>query len=363
MKTYIITFQSAKNFGAVLQAYALQKYISETFGDVQVIDYRNPKIEKSYSFPSVKEIFKNPKNSAFRLMQSSLYRGKFKKIDIFIKNNMRLTPPCDSNSIKETTADGDVFITGSDQVWNYMITDRDDNYYLSFAKDKKTCSYAASFGVGEIPSNYTQYYRSALKNIKHISVREVQGIEILTKLGFDKAHVLCDPTLLLERSSWDEMCKSVKVNGKYILVYKITVADKLLAFAKRLSQKTGLPIIYIPNDLKSGVIGSLRLNVGVDEWLGYIKNAEYIVTNSFHGTVFSIMYGKKFFSEVSQKVNPSTSRLLTLLKMFRMEERIISEFSDNLLYKELNMREIDSIMTEQQKLSQDFFWKVYMEGN
>lgn len=363
MKTYIITFQSAKNYGAVLQAYALQKYIGERFGETEVIDYHNPKIDESYSFPNLREIIKYPKRSIFRLMQSFLYRGKNKKINEFVENYMKLTPACDNKSIKEVTADGDVFITGSDQVWNYMITENDENYFLSFVKDKITCSYAASFGISEIPQKHINYYKKALKSIKHVSVREVQGVEILSNLGFDKARVLCDPTLLLERGSWDGMCKCVKEKNKYILVYKITAADKLLDFARDLSKKTRLPIIYIPNDLKAGSVGSLKLNVGVDEWLGYIKNAEYIITNSFHGTVFSIVFGNKFFSEVSQKVNPSTSRLISLLKMFRMEERIISEYRDELLYKELDMQEIENILNEQRQLTSDFFERVFVEEN
>ena len=361
MKTYIITFQSAKNYGAVLQAHALQCYLDYKYGNVSIIDYRNPNVEKNYSFPSLKNVLSNPQNALFRMIQSILYRGKYKKITEFKEKKMKLTIPCDSQSVKMITTDGDVFITGSDQVWNYLITGEDETYFLGFVTNKITCSYAASFGIAEIPQNHLVFYERGLKKISHISVRENQGKQILDTMGIKGVQVLCDPTLLLERSFWLKLCESPKNRGKYILVYKITTVDNLLDFARNLSQKTKLPVVYIPNDLKSGCIGSLKLNVGVEQWLGYIKNAEYVVTNSFHGTVFSILFGRKFFSEVSRKVNPSTSRLLTLLEMFHLKERIIADYKEFLLFKELDMLEIDRVLFQQRKMTEEFFQTVYKE--
>ena len=117
--------------------------------------------------------------------------------------------------------------------------------------------------------------------------------------------------------------------------------------------------MYIPNDLKSGSIGKLKTNVGPEEWLGYIKNAEYVVTNSFHGTVFSILFNKKFFSEVSAKVNPSTSRLKSLLRMFDLENRTIEQFTEETMKEELDSTAIDSVLTVQRKQAHTFFEKVF----
>jgi hypothetical protein len=143
------------------------------------------------------------------------------------------------------------------------------------------------------------------------------------------------------------------------LVYKITKADKLLTFAKKLSQKTGLPIVYIPNDLKSGSVGKLKLDVGVEEWLGYIKNAEYVVTNSFHGTVFSILFERKFFAEMSKKVNPSTSRLNSLLKMFGLENRTFDNYTDEMLNGELCHSAIEEQLKFQKDKANAFFEQVF----
>lgn len=255
--------------------------------------------------------------------------------------------------------EADVFITGSDQVWNYLIVDRDGTYYLDFVKNRRTCSYAASFGVASIPQEYREFYRKNLNNIDSISVREGSGAEIVKNVTGREAKVMPDPTLLVNQETWNRLCATPNDTGKYILVYKITKADKLLSFSKKLSKKTGLPIVYIPNDLKSGSIGKLKTNVGPEEWLGYIKNAEYVVTNSFHGTVFSILFNKKFFSEVSSKVNPSTSRLKSLLEMFGLEERTLECYTDKMLDKELDKAEINKVLEAQRERAYDFFKQVF----
>ena len=360
MKSCIITFQSANNYGAVLQAYALQEYLNRNFGETKILDYHNRNIDKSYARPGIKDLFHNPKRTVFRFSQSVLYKGKSKRIEQFRADCFKLTKRYDADNIKEANSEADVFITGSDQVWNHLIIGDDTNYFLDFtAPDKKTCSFAASIGVKRIPEEYAALYKKAITHIGRISVRESSGIKALEEIGVNGAELNPDPTVLISEEQWKKLSVVPKLNKKYILVYKITKADKLLSFAKNLSKLTGYPIIYIPNDLKSGVVGSLKLGVGPREWLGYIQNAEYVVTNSFHGTMFSILFGTKFFSEVSGKVNPSASRLLTLLHMFGLEERILDRFDKNLLEKELPREQIRSICAEQQEKVHQFFEKVY----
>ena len=356
----IITFHSAYNFGAVLQAYALQEYISYYFGEARVLDYHNTRIDKSYSRPKLADMFHKPKQTFFRFTQSILYMQKNAKIDEFRNRYLKLTKRYDENDIYEANSEADVFITGSDQVWNYMIIGKDTNYFLDFVvPEKRTCSYAASIGVKYIPDDYIEKYKNAISKIQMISVRETAGIRTLADIGIDKVEVMPDPTLLLPKEVWEKLSIMPVIKGKYILVYKITKADQLIRFAKDLAKKTGLPIIYIPNDLKSGIVGSLKLSVGPREWLGYIHNAEYVVTNSFHGTVFSILFGKKFFAEVSDKVNPSTSRLMTLLSMFGFEDRIINRFNDELLGKVLQNDRITEVLREQQFRAHTFFEEIY----
>lgn len=358
-KIAILTFHSAYNYGAVLQAYALQEYCNKNLGDTQILDYHNSDIDKSYSKPCFKDLVHNPKRFFFRWIQSTLFKKKNLCIDHFRKEYLRLTRRYNLNNIKMANCESDIFITGSDQVWNHLIIGRDTTFFLDFTEpQKKTCSYAASIGVDNIPEEFAWLYKNAITHIQTISVREKTGVQALASIGVNDVEVMPDPTLLLAKEQWESLAVNPNVKGKYILVYKITKADKLLKFAKMLSKRTGLPVIYIPNDLKSGIIGKLKLNVGPMEWLGYIKNAEYVVTNSFHGSVFSILFGRKFFSEVSEKVNPSTSRLLNLLSLFGLEDRIISRFTDDMAEKELPNAIIKDVCIEQQKRVLKFFQKT-----
>lgn len=362
MNACIITFQSAYNYGAVLQAYALQEYLNKNFAETRILDYHNREIDASYQSPHLRDFISNPKNAVFKTIQGVLYKGKKRKIDDFRNCYLRLTDRYDATNVLEAKSEADVFITGSDQVWNYLIVNRDGTYYLDFANDKRTCSYAASFGIASIPTAYQDFYRSHLNDIDYISVREDAGAEIIKDLIDRNAQVMPDPTLLVNLEEWDKLSIAPDIKGKYILAYKITKADKLLEFSRMLSKKTKLPIVYIPNDLKSGSVGKLKTNVGPEEWLGYIKNAEYVVTNSFHGTVFSILFNKKFFSEVSNKVNPSTSRLKSLLEMFALENRTIDRYTDEMLKVELDANEIKDILAEKRKSAYEYFEKIFLVG-
>lgn len=329
MKVCIITFQSAYNYGAILQNYALQKFIEDNFGNVAVLNYHNKNIDNSYKIQKINLLFRNPKAYISKLSKVIAFKRKNKKIDAFRKKYINLTKYYDSSNIAEANKEGDIFITGSDQVWNHLITGLDSTYYLSFVENKPTCSYAASFGVSEIQKEYISFYKENLTKINYISVREDSSIKLINKIIDRDAKLVTDPTLLINQKAWAKLATKPKIRKKYILVYKITKADKLISFAKLLSKKTGYQIIYIPNDLKNGIIGHTIFDAGPEEWLGYIKNAEYVVTNSFHGTVFSIIFEKEFFVECSTKLNKTTSRIEGLLSILRLKDRIIDS-TDNI---------------------------------
>ena len=354
MKACIVTFQSAYNYGAVLQAFALQTYLNSNYAKTVILDYHNKLIDDSYRAPGIADFIKKPKNAVFKEMQAILYHGKKSKIDKFRNACLSLTKSYDVFDVSEAYNEADVFVTGSDQVWNYMIVGRDSTFYLDFAKDKPKCSYAASFGVSKIPEEYNSFYQENIKKIDYISVREEAGVQIAADFSGKPVCVMPDPTLLIEKRTWEDMIIKPKIKRKYILVYKITKADQLLLYAKKISRITGLPVVFIPNDLKDGIVGQLKTNVGPLEWLGYIHEAEYIITNSFHGTVFSILFSKKFFVEVSGKVNPSTSRLSSLLKMFGLENRTIDHFTQSMLKEEVDIESVDAVLQLQKDKTRAF---------
>lgn len=361
MKIAILTFHNANNYGALLQAYALQTFLDQNFGQAFLLDYHNDRIDKSYRFPCFSDYFKKTKASISRLIHTFLLRKRYAKMECFRQNFFKLSRRYDRNSIKDASNETDTFVVGSDQVWNPLIIGDDWTYFFDFADDTKIkCSYSASIGLNQIPSDYQDLFKRSLKRFKALSVRESSAVSALNDLGFESVCKLPDPVTLISKNDWEKFIEDYprKIQNGYIFLYKITRSDKLISFAKMLSRKTGLPIIYLPNDLKDGFVGSLKINVGPQEWLSYIKHADYVVTNSFHGTLFSIIFGTKFFAEISSKVNPTMSRLSNLLEDYGLVERRIDLFSDKMLDVPLQTDRIEAIKSQAALASFNYF-KVF----
>ena len=358
MKACIVTFQSAYNYGAILQAYALQQHINNNFCDAVVLNYNPSYMKPSYGMPNFDDFKKNPLGSTIKFIQYYLYEGKRNKIEDFRKY-IRLTESYDENTIKDASDIADIYIAGSDQIWNYQIIGNDGTFFLDFVKDnKKTCSYAASFGVNMIPNEKIEFYKEKLKRINYLSVREEIGCQIIDQLINRKSCTVLDPVMLLRKSEWERLCIKNEFKKPYILVYKITKADQLINFAIRLAKLTGFDIVYVPNDIKSGFIGKTLFNIGPEDWLSLIKNANYVVTNSFHGAVFSILFHKKFFVEASPNVNSSTSRLDDLLETFNLEHLKIEKFNSSLLNGKINISNIDDVLETERNISAEFLNSV-----
>lgn len=358
MRIAILTFHCANNFGAILQAYALQRFLGHNFGQTFILDYHNERIDKSYQYPCLSDYIKNAKASVSRLFHTFLLKKRYAKMECFRQTFFNLSKRYDSNSVKDASNEADAFVVGSDQVWNPLIIGNDWTYFLDFVDDKRIkCSYSASIGLDSIPSEYQDIFKRCLSKFNALSVRESSAVSALNALGFDSVCKLPDPITLISKDKWEELIKDYprKTQSGYIFLYKITKSDKLIPFAKMLSQKTGLPIIYLPNDLKNGLVGSLKIDIGPQEWLSYIKHADYVVTNSFHGTLFSIVFGTKFFAEISSKVNPTMSRLSNLLEDYGLVERRIDLFSDKTLDVPLQTDRIEAIKSQAALASFNYF--------
>lgn len=330
-KIATLTFQSAMNYGAVLQCYGLYRYLSNNFGETCVLDYHNEYIDSLYVKPLFSTIFSNPKSYISNSIRYNFSKKKNMKIESFCKNKIGLTIPYNKNNIEQSNKEFKYFVVGSDQVWNPLIISDDNNYFLQFVNSNNIkCSYAASIGVSELDNKEQERFKNLLSDFKSVSIRESASENLVNNIYKNKVSVNVDPTLLVDINHW----KNISITPKekdYILLYKITKSNKLFEFAKKLSEKTGKKIILIPNDYKDIFMIKNKIvkkDIGVEEWLGYILHADYVVTNSFHGTVFSILFNKDFYSEVSNKVNPSTNRLLSLLNAFNMNSHIINDNND-----------------------------------
>jgi hypothetical protein len=229
----------------------------------------------------------------------------------------------------------DIYITGSDQVWSYKLTNFDTTYLLDFvAEGKKKCSYAASMGEHMPPKKYQKTYRKWLSKFDEILMREEYGADVVEELIGKRPECACDPTLLLTREEWDEVLTEPKRKDKYILVYQLGINKEIVDFVKRLKKKTGLKVVYVPFPLVGLLKCSMKLTIGPAKWIGYFKNAEYVVTDSFHGVVFSLLFNRKFFTKIDgHHVNKRVEQLLTKLNLM---DRTMDAVADRDLTKEID---------------------------
>lgn len=338
-KCGIVTITTGMNYGNRLQNYAIQRVL-ENFNYIpETIDYEpsyKMEKEKISKLEKIKTKILRCKIMGLEYIWNIIEKNIFKKeifkekenyrkkcFEDFIRNNIRFSNEkynCKSN-LKQLNKEYDVFITGSDQVWNPYWEGKDEIFYLTFADKKKRITYAPSFGVSEIPDEQKDFYKKNLTEIPNISVREEKGKEIIKELTGMEAKVVADPTFLLEKEKWDKIAKKPKNEKKYLFTYFLGILSaKRKRKIKKFAKMHNLEIISMYEfwNEKSSFGGP-------SEFLGLIKNAEYICTDSFHGAVFSIIYNKPFTimdreDIKDQKEKKMNSRIETLLKNFHLQQ-------------------------------------------
>ena len=329
----IITFHEAVNYGAVLQAFALKKVVGR-YCDVHFVRHSNSAI---LSRNSISPGF--PKSIAGLkrfIIKSLTYLPNRKKHNFFarFKKQYLLDTP-------EKYAD--FYITGSDQVWNDKCTDFDKAYFLDFTDDKKKNSYSASFGFDSVPDDKVDEYRRLLGGFNNISVREETGRNIISKLLDRDVKVTLDPTLLLSKEDWSELVRPLDSFGKYILVYAFGITDSMARFVNEISAEKNLKVVILLPEKslwkKTPIKNAKFINyVSPEDWVSFFYHADFIVTNSFHGTAFSINFNKQFAVELLPPPSKVNSRLTDVLDMFELNGRLLSnpKIRENVDFKNSN---------------------------
>ncbi len=348
-KIGILTYVYAGNYGTELQAFALERTINRMGYDAEVIDFK-------YQWPS-------RYRKRFRYLSgffTRLIRGEFKAIvrlslavlgrkntlpgaqgwtDIYQRRRQRFEAFFGDTRHSATAytrellyakpPSYDVFVVGSDQVWNRMFTDMLDVFFLNFATGaSRRVAYAASIGVRKVPLRLRQTYRKGLGAFDSISIREESGCRLVESLvNRPAAHVL-DPTLLLSAEAWRKESLPVGVTGPYILLSSVTASPGLRSTALKLSEAARIQIVslYPDNDESSQPRVSNRYDAGPREFLTLIANASLVLTDSFHSTAFAINYGVNFLSVVASSESGRISgRLEDLLRQFGLQDRLLDE--------------------------------------
>lgn len=330
MKIGIITMHKVLNYGSALQAYALQQKLFALGYDNELIDYQYPKPKKTrLTFRSllfsVWVFFRNA------IVGFPTYRKK-KKFERFYRDNFILSKDCyTEDSITSHPPIYDIYVTGSDQVWNPKYTGNDPNFFLAFAPDDKIkISYASSFATRVIPEGKKDYYRKYLSRYDAISVRELTGVQLVRELVGKDATVCCDPTMLLTPKEWDKLASQskLKIGYNYILVYVLTymVGDiypeinKIIDYVQKI---LGYRVIYLVGRKEDLMRPNSRLikSCGPADFVYLFKNAEFVITSSFHGAAFSLIYNKPLFGIVNKEM-PQDSRIQSLLEVMGAENSI-----------------------------------------
>lgn len=309
----IVTYYNAINYGAVLQAYALHKFLTD-------LGY-NAAFKKSVTLnASVKK--KNIKQQIIKLGTKSfqlLHYNDLKARRYSFNNFISKYLPVSDNDI------ANVILAGSDQIWNPL--NYNPNFFLNFPIPANVvkASYAASIGVNHIPENMENIYRQNLKNFDYISVRENNAKIELQKFTSTPININIDPTFLLKKTDWEKLEKKPKkINyEKYILVYILHIPQNINLIIKWIKNETGLPIVLIDQrGWLNYIVKSDKVirSSGPEEFLWLTNHAEIIITSSFHGTAFSLIFEKEFYSIVNTKAPSRISSLLDNLGLTPMSE-------------------------------------------
>lgn len=321
-----LTFHASDNYGAVLQAYALQRTLINLGYKTVIIDYRSEGVLYWYRKPSLRI---EPSLSTLKAMiWHYMIRRKPKNFEKFRKKFL-LTKTYNSNNLSDVCNEIDAFIVGSDQVWNCDCTHEDYAYMLNFVpEDIPKVSYAASFGYTEVPDKFYIKTSSLLKRFDAITVREDRGYDLVKELTGGEAQVVLDPVLLLTRCEWGTLLSPIK--EKYVFVYQAEKQPTLIQFAQRIAEQKGVKVYVVSAVLKGTIGRNIKSfsDCGPEEFLSLLSGADTVVTNSFHGTALSILFNKQFYVE-TLKHNNTNSRLTSILTMTGLENRIVHMSDDN----------------------------------
>lgn len=359
MKVAVITRHAIANYGSILQAYATERILEQLGHDVEIIDYI-PIEEKTENL--VFTYIKNSKlwnknfltRKIYQILQDSNIRIMNQKFEEYRHSYLKMTDNTyhTLEGLKKDCPKADVYCTGSDQVWGKIGNQLyDEAYFLEFLdKGQKCISYAGSFGKDHIDEELKVKLKQYMKKYSHLLVRENTAVQILKDVGCTNVKQVLDPTLLLAPTEWNKLCHEVDEKRPYILIYHLRHNKQFEAYAKKVSKKMGLPLVRINvSKYFKYKAGEFKYLPSPSEFLSYIRNAELVLTDSFHGTVFSILFGKNFV-EVLPGV--TSTRIVSLLDLFHLQDRLISSYDDfSVLDRTIDYGQVHTILKEERKKS------------
>lgn len=329
MKIKTITCHDVYNVGASLQAYALSTYLQSLGHEVEIIDYKPDYLSNHfplvgvnnpvYDKPFVRDIYQLAKLPG-RL--KNRYGKRKREFDEFKKQYLPVTKERYSSNedLKKNVPMADIYFAGSDQIWNtFFRNGKDPAFYLEFAPEGAIrASYAASFATEDIAHEWKPQITQWLSKFDYISVREDSGVSIINDLGISGAEQVLDPVFLIDVSQWEKIEKKLDITDPYVLLYDFDRNLLISEYAKQIAKKNGWKIYSIfPN---SGC-DKCFAQEGPTAFLWLIHHAQFVISNSFHATAFSLIYQKQFV--VFNREEGINTRMRDLIYGIGLENRMI----------------------------------------
>lgn len=364
MKIGVVTFwQSKDNYGQHLQSFALQTYLKKMGHEPFLIRYKeNPQQSAHFQLKNIcKYVTKMPTYIKFILNQRKEKQNAVvwqqqggqeqRNLHGFLADNVMLTSIMTEQELLANPPQADAYICGSDQIWAGPAP-----YYLSFAPDDaKKIAYAPSLGgLTHFKSEYEAMMIRLMKRLDFIGMREQSGVEVCHRLGFKEAVKVVDPTLLLRKEDYDKIKCNVKKDKPYAfwgLLGNPTTCS--IASVMEFVKKRDLDYVYVPSQNRMDNFEKLFATMG--EWIGYLSNADVVITNSFHCTVFSLIYHRPF---ITLKLNNGYERMNTRVEELLLLSKLDSQFIDDDINLanicNLDFSEFDSYRESEEKRSRNY---------
>ena len=360
MKIGILTYHRAENYGALLQAYATKTYVESLGHDVTFVDYWPQYHIDYFKLFSWRRFLAGSIRTKLAMLIGILvwgisrYRRK-RELQQFMQQRLGLTPKPQYTDMDDKTEQYDAVIYGSDQIWRKQHlggVEFDDWYFGSDnVQTKKKIAYAASMGKQETTEKDDGYVKRMMQNFSHIAVRETSLQDYLYKIGVSSI-VVSDPVFLLTKEQWQQLAQPTGKCKDYILFYNLLNTPESTRFARALSKHTGFPVIEVTKRLSLLHIGSGYVRTAsVERFLGLLAGARYVVSNSFHGVAFSLIFGKQFWAA---GMGEKAGRVTSLLASVGISQRYVETafqpaiLKDTINYENVNVQ-LNNIVVSSEK--------------
>lgn len=366
MKVYTATFLN-NNYGSFLQAFALQSKIKE-IGRESIIIQQNKKNQHDSLIMRIKRVIKPKKNYSYyrRLklyFQNKRFSEKYKKIQAFKKQRLDVAYFNGLIDLSNQISEDDILLAGSDQIWSLVLGPLSGWYTFScneIPANVKKYSYAASIGLNELTEQQIMEYREALKDFSVVSFREHQAEILLSSSLSCEVRSDIDPTLLYDEDFWGKIASERLVNDRYIFIYMLRPDKHLIDMGKAIGKRLNCRVIYtgLMGDHFRGV--DTICNAGIEDFISYIKYSEGVITNSFHGTVFSILFKKQF---LSVRISGTSSRVDNLMDIVGLKSNYInSNDSIEPFFSRIDYQPVMSKLETERNKSLEYIRRLCGEG-